>query len=633
MLKRSNTFVMADKDGDGNLEFDEVRRSPNLTPKALASRAMHQAGCAYVCASWQFVEALPKRAVLNRSYEQLKIIFNMADTDKSGKVSQQEFFTWSLNYAAKSSGAGMVKIFSRYDTNNSGTLDKKEFAQACADMGFDEVAESLWLQLPVEHGAVQYGALSQALSGQAKQGKKHSGEMKSLLVTMTLEDNEVFVIDTSEWAFKGNDPEQARHELVKLLAKHNVELPHLLTQLDDNNNGALDFNEFAQALTQELGFKGPEYVVYEMFDALDDNGNGKVTLAELAKWIRSEGKSTVAAEEERKDYGAAADDVYEWDEGRLRKSLCIIIASKGMRVADIVASWDRDGNGQLDAKEFLARLKALFQNKGMWNDELKKVAQVAFQDMDTGNDGNVSMTELQRWLTGAPQTITKGMPKMQKPGSAIDSANALFTSSKSVVLASAPAPAPPKVGPPKANRKPIVYRDRYYRVPQPPAASARTQLRFESRFPGWIQKELKRRGEEERKGLTPAGAGFSPWAPQPWQEAVPSPTPPSSPSPVSARPLSAGRPSAPSSPTGGLPVRAPHRPASAGGAGQQPRWLLPPASPAKPPPYDWATQLHSRRATDAVSQLARVHRRWANKTNRLASAERLKNPPPITSNH
>ena len=74
----------------------------------------------YVCASWQFVEALPKRAVLNRSYEQLKIIFNMADTDKSGRVSQQEFFTWSLNYAAKSSGAGMVKIFSRYDPTERG---------------------------------------------------------------------------------------------------------------------------------------------------------------------------------------------------------------------------------------------------------------------------------------------------------------------------------------------------------------------------------------------------------------------------------------------------------------------------------------------------------------------------------
>ena len=44
--------------------------------------------------------------------------------------------------------------------------------------------------------------------------------------------------------------------------------------------------EFQHALRESLGFRGPDYVIYEMFDIVDSNMNGHVTLAEICDWVR-----------------------------------------------------------------------------------------------------------------------------------------------------------------------------------------------------------------------------------------------------------------------------------------------------------------------------------------------------------
>ena len=247
----------------------------------------------------------------------------------------------------------------RYDTNGSGTLDRDEFKQAVTDMGFREVADALFDKIPRrEDGTVHYGALTNIFGDEIAKGQNHPKDMKSFMIALTLDDDEADLIDTSGWAFGGNDPEHARAEFVKLLGKKNVQVPQLLNQLDDNKNGSLSFEEFRQAMSEELGFFGPDYVVYEMFDIVDADMDGKVTLAELNSWVCGFSSHTQQAQtvtfdqlevEEQEDDADGNDK--EWSEARLRQVIRNIISMTGQRIGEVIVSWDQSGDGRLQKSE------------------------------------------------------------------------------------------------------------------------------------------------------------------------------------------------------------------------------------------------------------------------------------------
>lgn len=64
---------------------------------------------------------------------------------------------WALNAAALSSGAGVKKIFAKYDRDGSGQLSEMEFCQAMAELGLADKGEELFYSLPgSHHGYVSY---------------------------------------------------------------------------------------------------------------------------------------------------------------------------------------------------------------------------------------------------------------------------------------------------------------------------------------------------------------------------------------------------------------------------------------------------------------------------------------------
>ena len=226
-------------------------------------------------------------------------------------------------------------------------------------MGFREVADALFDKIPRrEDGTVHYGALTNIFCGEIAKGQNHPKDMKSFMIALTLDDDEVELIDTHGWSFGGNDPEHARAEMVKLLTKKNVQIPQFLNQLDDNKNGSLSFEEFRQAMSEELGFFGPDYVVYEVFDIMDTDMDGKVTLAELNSWVCGFSQHTQQAQtvtfdqlETEDQQGDAEGSDEGWSEARLRQVVKNIISSTGQRVGDVIVSWDKSGDGRLQKSE------------------------------------------------------------------------------------------------------------------------------------------------------------------------------------------------------------------------------------------------------------------------------------------
>ena len=112
--KSAIAFLEADVNGDKRLSFDE------------------------------FTQLNPGE---NLSDVHLREVFDSIDTDRSGDISMEEYFLWTLSIAHESTGTGIVDIFQKYDKTGEGTLDALEFARAAEDMGFGAAAHELFLEL------------------------------------------------------------------------------------------------------------------------------------------------------------------------------------------------------------------------------------------------------------------------------------------------------------------------------------------------------------------------------------------------------------------------------------------------------------------------------------------------------
>lgn len=96
------------------------------------------------------------------SKEKLRVIFSELDVDGSGALSKSEYFNFVLRDAAcgDDNGVALKKHFQSFDVDGSGALDSAEFSEACAAMGFGEVAPALMAILGGDGaGGVDYIAL------------------------------------------------------------------------------------------------------------------------------------------------------------------------------------------------------------------------------------------------------------------------------------------------------------------------------------------------------------------------------------------------------------------------------------------------------------------------------------------
>ena len=440
---RAKVFESADKDLNGVLSFEE------------------------------FVLTLPKKFVSRRSGEELKRLFDLTDVNGDGHVSKKEFFMSTLSLSSKMTGSGLEAVFKKYDKTKDTALDILEFRCMCDDMGFGDIADSLASELPRdENGNLQTQALMDTImrsTSETAMGMGMSELMKSFVVALSVEANNPIStgsgekkIDTTCFSFTGHEPEIARFNLTAMLLKHNVSLATILRQSDQNDDNTISIQEFVHAFETTLGFRGPKFVAYEIFDQIDADQSGSIAMDEVSAWLRGELPEvakrrnammsmsfkdvqqartqkeaaavsaapaaaaiipTDAKEPAGRDQGSgrgkgrgkgrtsgSEDKAYDtaetstdpswmtWDAESLREHIRWSLVERGLNASDWLKAWDSESDGMLSQAEFMSNMKNFVGDEELWYGQMKDVMLQAFEKIDRDHGGMISIGELQLWL-------------------------------------------------------------------------------------------------------------------------------------------------------------------------------------------------------------------------------------------
>ena len=88
-------------------------------------------------------------------------------------------------------------------------------------------------------------------------------------------------------------------QLSTILSNNYARIMDLMRDLDTNNDGVIDREEFVGGL-RSAGFEASPAALYGIFDSIDEDGSGIIDFKELSKAIKSQRAFVIAQQEERK---------------------------------------------------------------------------------------------------------------------------------------------------------------------------------------------------------------------------------------------------------------------------------------------------------------------------------------------
>jgi Ca2+-binding EF-hand superfamily protein len=341
--------------------------------------------------------------------KELRAWWALINENGDARISKCEFFLYSLCAASRKCGTGIQAIFQKFDGNSSGNLDVIEFEKALDVMGFGDCASEVFDEHVGPHGAVSYLRMLKRV-----ETKSSLPELRAFLAALASDTRKN--IDTSQWAFGGATPEEARDGLAALLMAHHVRLSDLFQQWDDDGSFSLTLEELKDCFTNEMGFIGPTEVVEQIFcEQLDQDGSGKIAFDEFSAWVHGR---AIAPQPSERDLASrlslvprlqASFDAGDqaWSAGRLRSELHAELGLVGLRVVDLLRAWDTGTKADekdernddlISHREFLIALKKLAGGGELWYQMGRDGAVAAFGRMDRSGDKSISVGELQRWL-------------------------------------------------------------------------------------------------------------------------------------------------------------------------------------------------------------------------------------------
>jgi len=224
-----------------------------------------------------------------------------------------------------------------------------------------------------------------------------------------------------------------RFSLRDALSRSAARVIDLFREWDDDDSGSIDLKEFRKAIGA-LGFDAPKEEIDAVFKQLDADGSGSIEYKELNKKLRqgagssldpslqpgamgdikgkSENKHKLRRGQMSGKVGSVLSSSVQLvpEEGKsVIEQLREILNQNAVRVIDLFRSWDDDGNGKVDAKEFRKAVAALGYKAP------KKDVDEVFGAFDVDKSGEIDYHELNRALRRGGES--KLDPSLQ-PGTA-----------------------------------------------------------------------------------------------------------------------------------------------------------------------------------------------------------------------
>ena len=276
MQQNGLDFQTADEDGNGRLNFSEFGSFMNrVTGTFWAESQLHE---------W----------------------FDTLDADSDGSISLEEFFYVSLRDAQRYGTADDTHaVFARYDLTGDGKLNEREFTRACNDLGFVENASHLFKQFDVDgSGTVNYHEIiSQVKPRTASPSAKSF--LLALLYRPREEEDDIAARESADHmaglsadgaplaappqtamrATGEAGPNRLSVQLLGLLKRSDSRLVDLFGAIDQANDNYISERDLVKAV-ERLGYDGPVWQVHELFDTLDADGSGRISLAEFRSWVQ-----------------------------------------------------------------------------------------------------------------------------------------------------------------------------------------------------------------------------------------------------------------------------------------------------------------------------------------------------------
>ena len=209
----------------------------------------------------------------------------------------------------------------------------------------------------------------------------------------------------------GQDLESLASRLGKMLCTKRTKIDHLVSEWDRNGDGNISKSEFRIHI-RKLGLDADGSASDELYDAMDDDGSGALTLLKIKAALqklqdaadsaqkqsafvgsRRDGYARIASAFEAAAEETAKVDVAEKELASLRNNRSVasrlgsLLSLRNIKIGDVMSSWDKDGNGLIDQEEFRTHITKLGFNA--LNDEIDSV----FQELDDDGSGELDFDE------------------------------------------------------------------------------------------------------------------------------------------------------------------------------------------------------------------------------------------------
>ena len=344
----------------------------------------------------------------------IRELFDMADIDNDGLISQDEFFYFTFRWVTENCGtaSSLEGLFRSNDRTGDGQLNLREFCVAVEDLGFGSVGHEIFNELDYnKSGTLSYVELLEKLKQQRMERGVLSDNSKRFLTLASFSlsglsimgDDELLEFDTFAWQAT------AVHEVRRLLCDRMLRAcarPFdlwrlLLAKAKPKAQRRLNEPQFCSSIAA-LGYDGNVHLLQQIFDEVDEMNEAHISFDQFANWLNARpARRKRATQLNLRSVRTPSDtpiNEITWTPTVLRQELQAALVRSQLSALDMLMAYDKSEDGDLSLREFNHMIRRLVGDPEVW--DLSNVADVVKQvfEQESGCDQSISIEDLEHWL-------------------------------------------------------------------------------------------------------------------------------------------------------------------------------------------------------------------------------------------